>query len=248
MVMRYRTLLFGAALAGLSLSCFPTPEEPLPPRLGAPRLRTLEIGAVRVGDSYREAVRLQWEPPATDSAGIHRYVILRKGHSDSVYRLVAFDIPDTVTVYDDVIAEVPRADAGYTSVLYRVFALDDTELLRTGDTSVAREVQLAEAPSIAPIDTFTSDTKLRWTVSGIQVGYYSYAMLWDTSGLVWQSPRPSVPEYGGENETMAFSVELVDTLRPLGSGRYHWAAKVDVIPADPNIAVGAIAIGSFHVP
>jgi hypothetical protein len=248
MAPRHYTAISAAFMGSLLLSCFPTPEEPLPPRLGAPALQTLEIGAVRVGDSYREAVRLRWEPPATDSSAVHRYSIIRKDPGDSVFKLVAFDIPDTVTVYDDVIAEVPRVSDGYTSILYRVFAIDASELLRSSDTSAVREVQLAQPPLLEPVDTFTNDTRFRWAVPGIQVGYYSYAMVWDADGVIWQSPRPPNPSYGADGELIRFSVEPADSLRSLAPGRYHWAIQVDVIGGDPDIATGAIAIGSFHVP
>ena len=248
MAPKYYTFPSVVSIGSLLLSCLPTPEEPLPPRLGAPTLHTLEIGAVRVGDSYREAVRLRWEPPSTDSAAVHRYNVIRKDPGDSVFRLAAFDIPDTVTIYDDVIAEVPRVSDDYTRILYRVFALEASELLRSGDTSAARAVQLAPPPVLEPIDTFTADTRLRWSVPGIQVGYYSFAMVWDSAGLLWESPRPHHPTYGADGKLIPFSLKLTDSLLPLAPGRYHWAAQVDVVGGDPDIAAGAIAIGSFHAP
>jgi hypothetical protein len=60
-------------------------------------------------------------------------------------------------------------------------------------------------------------------------GYYTYSMLYgDTAGLLWSAPRPIVPVYSYQGDTVQSADQIPASLFPLPPGGYTWAIKLEV--------------------
>lgn len=221
------------AAALLGSSC-PDPVGPLPPNLGPPCILSLDMTAVKTGSGaayrYREAVRITWQAPPQDSNKVMNYFVLRKAalSQDTTLSVVAHSIPGEVTTYEDRLDQITPPAIGKEKYLeYRIASVDT--LSEPGDTSAPDTFVYAHPPRLyAPVDTMAANF-FTWGITKMPLGFFTYMMLWNEDGLVWQSPRPQSPTYGGENPEIPVSVSLPDTLWPLPSGMYYFGVKVEAV-------------------
>jgi hypothetical protein len=248
--------LVGCAALLLGASC-PTREELLPPTLGAPSVTTTAIVGHQVPDgysdySYSPCVHLAWQAPDTASIGVTEYTILRKAGPDSLYRVLVHDIPANVLDFFDPVDNLVPKTFGVTDtvpVLYQVYATDS--LGRTGDTSAPALVVLwHEAKLTVPAENDTVRSPVfGWTVSNVPTGYYTYMFLWDSTGLVWQSTKPTSSSFTADTYVDPFSATVPDSVLRRASGRLcFWGAKIDVINPIQSTATGSVTIGKCYVP
>jgi len=249
--MRRLMILCGACFASAVLmqaSC-PGPGLPLPQRVDAPVLvmDSAQVTGVRRGGEWRKSIRLPWTAPVDSEGIIASYVLLRSsaGTIDSLFDVAIQGIPDTIRAAYDVIDEIPSpSTGGYQPVYYRLFALDTYG--RAGDTCPAESVMLApDARVLEPADS-TYAGQFRWSMTGVQGPYISYIKIWSSAALLWESPRPAMPVYGGEAITDLFSAVLPDSVRSVLAGSRCWyGAKIDVQMGNfPQ----SIVIGSCVIP
>ena len=238
-----QTLCSVAGAAALIGSSCPNQTRPLPPPLGAPRIVSIDMTAMLTGSGpacrYREAIRIRWVGPNQDSNKVLSYSVLRRASvsGDTGFSVVTHSIPGSVTVSEHSIDDIDPPPIGAVKyIVYRIAAVDTLNV--PGDTSAPDTfVYIHPAHLRAPTDTLTVNL-FEWGVVGMPLGFFSYLMLWNQSGLVWQSPRPQTPTYGGENPEIPVNVSLPDSLWPLPPGMYYYGVKVEAaMPGKPSQAV-----------
>jgi hypothetical protein len=210
----------------------------------SPVFTSLDITGIKTSDAYQPAVYIQWNAPGGDSPTIREFVILRKKQSsDSVFSVMHYGIPDSVSGDYDVLDPKDFPVQGvYAKRWYRIFAID--VLGRPGDTSAPDSIRLCWAPRPgAPVDTINQNIFTWYTIEYL-AGYFTYLFLWsDTRGLVWTSPKPNEPSYG--HETLdSFLVKLPDALYPLARGVYWYGLKVEI----PGENIQTLAVQEFYAP
>ncbi|MCU0609367.1 MAG: hypothetical protein MUF22_06335 [Chitinispirillaceae bacterium] len=219
-------LLIGVSVIALACESYVAPRT-TPPRLSAPVFGPVNLSEAKYGDTYHEAIKLTWTPPATDSNDIRSFTILRKKDGDSIYDVFYHSdkIPDSITTFlDDIklsgIAFVPTS---YVNVYYRMFAVDT--LARRSDTSAPCSLSLAPQPVFDRLDT-TRNWCFNWTSRHIQGSVRSLITIWDSTHTVrWTSP--ATEEFGEENRITPFRACVPDTLQRLHSGTWFRAIYLE---------------------
>ena len=215
--------------------------EPItPPHLNAPCPTSIGLREARVYGTYREAVRLAWSAPRTDSIGIRSYTLLRKTNGDS-----AFDVftrsqgipPEIDTFYDD-LTPIGFPASGFTLVEYRIFALDS--LGRTSDTSEACSLYLANQPVLDTIDR--EQWSLRWHSQYIQGSVSSFVKVWNNDRSVQWSSAPA-EEFGSWDFPVYFNASVPDSLRPPAQGVWYFSLYLFAMGTERQ----SLKVDSFYV-
>lgn len=244
-------LLLCGAIGLLVASACPTADPFPPPPMTAPSFTLIEATGTKYGGEYQCAVHLQWKLGNSDSLPVKEFTILKKSPSDSAFGVMHLGsgIPDSIfDVYDvPIISDLPHNQLGgspFSCVKYRVFAVDSFG--RSGDTSAIDSILLTWTPTLKypPVNDTLDKNLFTWSTQGYQGGYFSYIMVWSyEDGLLWTSPKPSVPSFGSVAED-SFSVQLPSAMYPLKPGKYSFGAKVEF----PGVNITTIIIRDFYAP
>jgi hypothetical protein len=213
-----------------------------PPRLGAPEITELYVGEARLTLAWREAIRLRWKAPLTDSIGIRSYSILRKTDTDSLFDIFAGSqaIPSSFdTFYDKIDGKsIAFPDADYRLIQYRILAIDS--IGRLSDTSAACSLYLACQPVVDTVDI--KKAFFRWHSQFIQGSVATTIKLWDETGSVsFTSVRQE--EFGSWDFPVYFSTTLPDSLRPIPAGTWYYALHLSAMGTDRQ----SLKVDSFNV-
>jgi hypothetical protein len=243
--MRLRsTALLRTACCFCVASTCTSPDQFPPAPMRSPSFTSFEVTALKSGDAYRSAIRLQWELLGKDTLPVNQFVILRKKQiSDTAFSILHYEIPDTETTDWDILSAADLPGQGtYTKIWYRIFAVDSQG--RSGDTSLADSVQLSWPPRItAPGDTLR-DNLFKWSTILYLGGYYSGLSIWsDSLGFIWKSPPPDEPTYGHETSDSE-SLVLPSPPAPLPPGKYFCGVKVYI----PGANIQSMALRQFYAP
>lgn len=222
--------------------CSCQPYDPVtPPRLGAPVVTAVALGEARLFGYWREAVRISWDHPATDSIGVRSYTILRRTDNDSAFDVFTRSqgIPPSIDSFSDDLVPIGFPSTDFFAVRYRIFATDT--LGRSSDTTEVCSLFLARQPELDTIEDSTGT--FRWNSQFIQGSVETYIAVWKAeSNVRYESPRRE--EFGSWDLPVYFSATLPDTLRPMASGRWFYAIYLFAM----GTARQSLKVDSINVP
>jgi hypothetical protein len=243
--MRIRSImLLTAASSMLMAGSCPTSDPFIGAHVKAPYFSSMELTGIKSSDAIRIAVHIQWKLPGRDTCPVREFVILRKKDAaDSVFTVMHFGIPDSISDDYDILLANEIPDQGvYGKIWYKIFTIDTSG--NSGDTSDADSIRICWPPRFGyPADTLQKN-EFKWYTIQYMAGYFTYMYLWNADGsLKWTSNKPSEPSYGHESLD-SFSTYLPDSMYPLTSGNYWYGLKVEI----PGENIQSLTIQGFYAP
>jgi hypothetical protein len=235
------SMLTGLGAAFIAILCICQSYPPItPPRLDSPVFTKITLSEARIFGTYREAVRLAWRAPRTDSIGLRSFTLIRKLPGDSLFDVFSRSqgIPAPIDSFSDDMTHIGFPLDGYSLVMYKIVALDT--LGRPSDTSAPCSLYIAPQPILDTVDT----VKLcfRWHSSRISGSTVSYVKLWDKTGTrSWESVRSE--KFGGDYPPLYFDACLPDSLKPLNRGTLYYAVFLEAMgPEHQSLKVDSIDV------
>jgi hypothetical protein len=132
---------------------------------------------------------------------------------------------DTLHFYDNLDPLVfPASGSNFSLLQYKIFAIDS--LGRPGDTSDVCSLLVIQQPALNSFNLATNC--LKWSSNAAFGGYFSYCKIWkDEYTKSWTGLR--MDAYPPTDQPAVFTTCLPDSLKPLSTGRWHYAFFLEVV-------------------